>query len=168
MNDESTQITTTQQSALDESTDAYQRLFNFLSQFDEKTRDLALADLQTVYDTTAQALAHVDQAQRIIESLKGVVEDSRLQLYLMANRIKEEREASGNMRELGVAVAIAEYLGVDPHYARPLLDAMMGIEEDYWVDENIIDNLRESVQRIANDMQEADMLDAYENEWNAS
>lgn len=155
------QITTTQQTALDQSTDAYQRLFNFLSQFDEKTRDLALADLQTVYDTTAQALAHADDQQRQTESLKGVLEDARMQLYLMAQQIKEERDTAADLRELGVAVAIAEYMGADPHYAKPILEAMMGIEEQYWIDENLIEELRAAVQRIQADMQDADMCDAW-------
>lgn len=165
MNDQ-TQITV-EQSQLDTANDAYQRLFNYFSQCDEQTRDLALADLQAIIDTTATALTHADEQTRRANSLKGVLDDARMQIAILARKINEQRAEVAEKQEQHIAIGIAYYMGIDLKYARAILDALLGIEESYWIDENLIDDLRESIQRIEADMQDADMLDAL-NERNVS
>lgn len=151
----------TDQEALMEQNDAYQRMFKFLSQFDEQTRDLALADLNTIYEPTALAIKLMEEQQRTIRTLKNMLEDQRVQIYLMGKALDEARDTAADMRELGLAVAIGDYMGIDPQYATHLIDVLQGIEDNYSVDESILDDIRDLLQRIQADMQDCDMLDAF-------
>lgn len=159
-----TDIKTTAPDAI-EATDAYNRLFNFLSGIkSEDVRDKALADLNRVYAMTAEALDTADQLQRIAHSLKAMLDEAIWQRNLTLARLEEERERAAELRELGVAVEVCNFFGIDPNYARPLLDYLQGVEEDYIVDEFITDRVREVFARIEAEFMDADMIDNWDAE----
>lgn len=150
-----------------ETTEAYNRLFNYLSQIkNPETRNAALTDLNAVYGMTADALKASDDALRIAQSLKGMLDEAIFQRDMAHRQLQAEREAAANERELRVAEAVCNFFMLDKRYATALLDVLQGYSDEYDVDGFVLDEVRDAFLTLEMDMRDADECNAWLNDDN--
>lgn len=145
--------------------DAYQRLFRYLSQIkNPEHRDAALADLNMVYGMTSQAIETSERALQVSRTLKAMLDEAMMQRDQAIMQLYTERKEAADERELMIAESVCSFFMLDKKYAVALLDVLQGYCDDYDIDGFVLEEVRDAFLTLELDMRDADEAEQWLND----
>lgn len=148
-----------------QASDAYQRLFRYLSQIkNPEHRDAALSDLNLVYGMTSQAIETSERAIRVSRTLKAMLDEALVQRDQAIMQLYTERKEAADEREMMIAESVCGFFMLDKKYAPALLDVLQGYCDDYDIDGSLLEEVRDAFLTLQFEMQDADECDEWLND----